>query len=221
MLILLAGGLVALGPEIYRLAGNPASETSASPVASPSVSKTASVAPIKVAPLKKLKPPQLFALSPNPITGTTLKKIKRLKGVVSLESVGAATVEFNGRRLQALAVNPSTFRAYTSKVTAESDVVWQRIAEGGLAISFSTDINGAQPGDRIMSGARSMYIAAQADTGLRVVDVILSLEVGKALGVPEKNALLVHAPTTDSVELREAILKILPTSSQVALVSMH
>lgn len=219
--VVAASAIVTLGPEIERLAGNPRPEASSSPAASPSTSKSVSAVPAKVAPLRQLKPPQIFALSSKAMDEATLARIKRLRGVISLEPVGAATIEVNGRHVQALAVNPSTFRAYTIKVTAESDIVWQSVANGGLAVSFSTDINGAQPGDRIMSGTHSLYIAAQANTGIQAIDIVLSLEVGKLLGMRERNALLVHAPTANSVELREAILKILPAQSQVAAISLR
>lgn len=174
-----------------------------------------------VAPLSKLHKPNLFVLTRKPFTDEMLRKVAKLSGVRALELADAASITLDGKRVQTLAVNPSTFRSYTPKVTASSDALWQNVAAGDVAVSFVLGNDGGLPlHSRVAAGsARQLRIGAYATTGFGAVDAVVSRDVGRALGLPRDNALIVSAPKADSDTLRKRILQALGKGTQVAEVN--
>ncbi|MEV0230006.1 C40 family peptidase [Nonomuraea sp. NPDC050786] len=173
-----------------------------------------------VAPLKKLHKPNLFVLTRKPFTNELLQKVAKLRGVRALELADAASITLDGKRVQTLAVNPSTFRSYTPKVTASSDPLWQNVAAGDVAVSFVLGNDGGLTLHRRVAGpAGTLRIGAYATTGFGAVDAVVSKDVGRALGLPRDNALIVSAPDANSDTLRKSILKVLPKGTQVAMVN--
>ncbi|MFI7126211.1 C40 family peptidase [Nonomuraea sp. NPDC050153] len=173
-----------------------------------------------VEPLKKLHKPNLFVLTRKPFTNELLRKVAKLRGVRALELADAASVMLDDKRVQTLAVNPSTFRSYTPKVTASSDALWQNVAAGDVAVSFVLGNDGGLAlHRRVASPAGTLRIGAYATTGFGAVDAVVSKNVGRILGLPHDNALIVSAPDTNSDVLRKAILKRLPKGTQVAMVN--
>ncbi|MFC4008265.1 C40 family peptidase [Nonomuraea purpurea] len=176
------------------------------------------VMPVK--PLGNLHKPNLFVLTRKPFTNELLQKVAKLRGVRALELADAASVMLDDKRVQTLAVNPSTFRAYTPKVTASSDALWQNVAAGDVAVSFVLGNDGGLPlHSRVAAPSGQLRIGAYATTGFGAVDAVVSKDVGRALGLPRDNALIVSAPKADSDALRKAILKALPKGTQVAMVN--
>ncbi|NUP67198.1 MAG: C40 family peptidase [Nonomuraea sp.] len=173
-----------------------------------------------VAPLRALHKPNLFVLTRKPFTEELLRKVAKLPGVRALELADAASITLDGKRVQTLAVNPSTFRAYTPKVTASSDPLWQNVAAGDVAVSFVLGSDGGLAlHSRVSGPAGPLRIGAYATTGFGAVDAVISKDTGRLLRLPRDNALIVSAPKTDSGKLREAILDALPKGTQVATVN--
>ncbi|MEU5865595.1 MULTISPECIES: C40 family peptidase [unclassified Nonomuraea] len=173
-----------------------------------------------VTPLGKLRKPNLFVLTRKPFTQELLRKVARLRGVRALELADAASISLDGKRVQTLAVNPSTFRAYTPKVTASSDALWQNVASGDVAVSFVLGNDGGLAlHSRVSGPAGPLRIGAYATTGFGAVDAVVSKETGRRLRLPRDNALIVSAPGTNSDALRRAILAAMPKGTQVATVN--
>ncbi|MGN9840772.1 C40 family peptidase [Nonomuraea sp. H19] len=173
-----------------------------------------------VAPLRKLHKPNLFVLTRKPFTNELLQKVAKLRGVRALELADAASVTLDGKRVQTLAVNPSTFRSYTPKVTASSDALWQNVAAGDVAVSFVLGSDGGLTLHRHVDGpAGPLRIGAYATTGFGAVDAVVSKNVGRTLGLPRDNALIVSAPDANSATLRDKILDVLPKGTQVVMVN--
>ena len=174
-----------------------------------------------VAPLRKLHKPNLFVLTRKPFTQEMLEKVAKVPGVRALELADAASIMLDGKRVQTLAVDPSTFRAYTPKVTAASDALWQNIAAGDVAVSFVLGNDGGLAlHSRVSAGpSLQLRVGAYATTGFGAVDAVVSKDVGRRLGLPRDNALIVSAPKADSEVLRKRILARLPKGTQIALVN--
>ncbi|GAA4925896.1 cell wall-associated NlpC family hydrolase [Nonomuraea thailandensis] len=174
-----------------------------------------------VQPLSKLHKPNLFVLTSKPFTNEMLQKVARLSGVRALELADAASVTLDGKRVQTLAVNPSTFRSYTPKVTASSDALWQNVAAGDVAVSFVLGNDGGLSlHSRVSAGsAGQLRIGAYATTGFGAVDAVVSKQVGRSLGLPRDNALIVSAPKANSDTLRKRIMRALGKGTQVAMVN--
>jgi cell wall-associated NlpC family hydrolase len=147
-----------------------------------------------------------------------IERVRRWKDVGSLEVVDAARATFDGRRVGTIGVNPSTFRAYTPKPTAGSDVLWRRVAAGEVAVSFGLGTDGGLAlGSRVDSQGRAIRVGAHATMGLDAVDAVVSQSTARALGLPRSNALLISAPKADWTRLRDALRKALPRGTQVVV----
>jgi hypothetical protein len=144
----------------------------------------------------------------------------KLRGVQAVETAGAATVSLDGRQVQTLGVDPSTFRAFTPKLTAKSDRFWQTLAYGELAVSSSLGDDGIAPGDLVTSAGREFRIGASGDIGIPSIDMIISKETAQKLGVLERNVLIVSAPSADPDQLRGNLHKILPKGTQVVRLNL-
>ncbi|MET8869761.1 C40 family peptidase [Nonomuraea sp. NPDC004580] len=203
-------------PKQSLLAQKRPERVQASPTASPT---GPAVQP--VAPLSKLHKPNLFVLTRKPFTQELLQKVAKVPGVRALELADAASIMLDGKRVQTLAVNPSTFRAYTPKVTASSDALWQNVAAGDVAVSFVLGNDGGLPLHSRVSAGQSLHlrVGAYATTGFGAVDAVVSKDIGRSLGLPRDNALIVSAPKANSDVLRKRILARLPKGTQVAMVN--
>ncbi|WP_084259619.1 serine/threonine-protein kinase [Microtetraspora malaysiensis] len=188
-------------------------DTGATPNKQPDSPKS----PMSVTPLKTLKTPHLFAIAPSAIPRKSITKIEHLRGVLNLEVVDAASVELDGTQTQTLGVDPSTFRSYTPRTTAKSDALWENLANGELLVSFTfSGKTGIAPGETVAGSGRNLRIGASAPISLGSIDALVSRETARTLGIPRGNALVISAPDANINELRNALLKVLPSGSQVA-----
>ncbi|GAA3837987.1 hypothetical protein GCM10022226_70200 [Sphaerisporangium flaviroseum] len=182
--------------------------------------QTRSQAQTQVAPLVALRKPHLFVVTPRSLSAAAVRKVKARRDVKDVEVVNAAEVMMDGKRVQTMGVDPSTFRAYTPRSTARSDALWNSVAAGDIAVSFTLGNDGGVAlGSTITGGGRKLRVGAYATMGMGMINAVVSRQVATSLGIPERNALLVSAPGIDSTRLRLRLLKILPKGSQVALIN--
>jgi peptidoglycan DL-endopeptidase CwlO len=178
------------------------------------------VPPTTVAPLKKLIASQLFVVADHPLSAQEVAKVRHQKGVTGTEVVDAAEVRMDGKRVQTMGVDPSTFRPYAPSPTAKSDALWANIATGDMAVSFDLGKDGGlKLGSTVDGGGRPLRVGAYATVGMGSISAVVSKQTARALGIPEGNALVVSAPKTDSRTLRTKLLKTLPKGSQVATIN--
>ncbi|MDF5754756.1 C40 family peptidase [Spongiactinospora sp. TRM90649] len=173
-----------------------------------------------VRPLGDLHAPHLFAVTRRPLTQAALSKVTALHGVRAVEVADAAEVAIDGKRVQTLGVDPSTFRAFTPRPTAKSDALWGNIAGGDAAVSFVLGNDGGLSlGRTVNAGNRTLRVGAYATMGMGSIDAVVSRPTARSLGIPQNNALVVSAPKKDTAKLRRALLRALPKGSQVATIN--
>ncbi|WP_245647187.1 C40 family peptidase [Microtetraspora niveoalba] len=176
--------------------------------------------PPSVAPLKKLRDPHLFVVARKPLPPDAVAKVRAVKGVAAAEVTDAADVMVDGKRVQTLGVDPSTFRPFTPKTTARSDALWNNVASGEVAISFDLGQDGGiKLGSTVTGGRLRLRVGAYATMGMGSISAVVSRQTARSLGIPEGNALVVSAPKVDSGKLRKKLLKVLPKGSQVATIN--
>ncbi|MFJ2028852.1 C40 family peptidase [Streptosporangium sp. NPDC087985] len=176
--------------------------------------------PPPVAPLTSIHRPHLFVVATRPLSSAVVAKIAQVTGVRAVERADAAEVGMDGKRVQTLGVNPSTFRAYTPKPTARSDRLWRNISAGEIAVSFVLGNDGGMPlGKSVTTARQTLRVGAYATMGMGAIDAVVSRQTARALGIPENNALVVSAPKVDSAKLRRTLLRILPRGSQIATIN--
>jgi len=207
-----AGGQSAASDPVY-----PGAERSGSqPV---TVSRLARSAPA-MPPLRRLAPADLFVVAPATLSPAVVAAIRRLPGVGAVLPLDAARIQMDGKLTATLGVDPAAFRAFAARPTAQSAGLWQNVAAGGVAISYTMGKLDRLPlgRDVRVSGRRveELPLAGLGTVGIGGVDAVVSDAVARSLGMPADNAIVISAPHAELSSLTKQIQKALPRSASVA-----
>jgi len=199
LLLGLAGLTGCVGDEA---AGGPPTASGSPATSAPSTS-TASTAPTGspdpeptgVGPRKgALRAADLLVFSQDTLTPRMVARIEALPGVRSVERLSMAQVSIENRALNLVAVDPATYRNYTPAESAELQELWDRVADGEIALAgkWRKRVPDADGYLRLGSGkeAPSVPIAGYREQIPRV-DAVVDTAVGQKLGMRPGNALLV------------------------------
>jgi peptidoglycan DL-endopeptidase CwlO len=176
-------------------------------------------APPRVAPLHGLRQADLLVVAPFSLSSQVLAAVSRLRGVTSADPIEAAKVTIDGTPEAVLGVDPSTFRGYAAGPTAASDPLWQGVADGGVAVSYTMGTL-----DRLALGrlvtvtgrqAERLPVVAFGTVGIGGVDAVVSDSVARSLGMPAANAIVISAPLASVTALVAQIKPILPPGAGV------
>ncbi|MGI8330650.1 C40 family peptidase [Actinomadura scrupuli] len=178
-----------------------------------------------VAPLRQRLSPHVLVAGGSTLPPAVIAKIRRYKGVKGVEVVDAVQALVGGKRVGLLGVEPSTFRSYTPKPTAESDALWRNVAAGDVAVSFLLGKDGGlQLDSRVPIGGKTRQVqtrvGAYATMGIGEVDGVVSHTVARSLGMPSGNALLISAPKVKLDRLNKWLTKkVLPKGAKPMLLN--
>lgn len=194
--------------------------TPSPPVADP----TALRGDVEVAPLKDPRSAEYFVVSQETLPASLVRQIQQLDDVADVETVDAARVQIDGQATSVLGVDPSSFRAYAPEPSAESDDIWQGIAEGHLALSHDLgEERDLDLGSNVtVQGGRADIVKqvwTHATSGIAGIDVLASRDVAAELGFPEGNAVIVSAPEADLWELHDALSELLGEDASLQLLA--
>jgi cell wall-associated NlpC family hydrolase len=165
-------------------------------------------------------PADMLVVDPTSLPASVLRRLRRLAGVVAAVPVDAGRVKVNGVFVNVLGVDPTAFRPFAARPTAASTTLWDNIAAGGMAISYTM---GRQ--DRLslnkpvrVTGSRrlKMPVAGFGTVGIGGVDAVVSNGVARSLGLPSANAIIISAPNARLDVLMRKIKKLLPAAASVA-----
>jgi peptidoglycan DL-endopeptidase CwlO len=172
-----------------------------------------------VARMGALRTPDVFVVSPKGLPRHTLTSVLRLHGVTAAVSVDAARLRLNGKLVAMLGVNPSTFRDFAARPMAASNRLWQSVANGAIAASYTMGKLDKLPlgGKVTVAGIKreKLRVGSLATVGISGVDAVVSDTVAHSLGFPDGNALLVSAPHTNLATLVSQIRRVVPKSAGV------
>ncbi|WP_395111480.1 C40 family peptidase [Actinomadura sp. SCN-SB] len=175
-----------------------------------------------VAPLKERLTPHLLVSAPSSLPQDVVAKVRALKDVRAAEVADAARTAFAGSRVGLLGIDPSTFRNYTPRPTAQSDALWRNVAAGDIAVSFTLGTDGAvRLGSQTPIGGtgsrpqRTIRVGALATMGISDVDAVVSRDTARELGLPTGNALLISARSSDPGSLTSRLRKLLPRQAKI------
>jgi hypothetical protein len=173
----------------------------------------------KVAPLHGLRQADLLVVAPFSLSGQVRAAVSRLPGVTSTVAIEAAMVMINGRYVAVLGVDPSTFRGYAARPTAASDSLWQDVADGGVAVSYTmgTLDRLSLGGEVTVAGSTQerLPVVAFGTVGIGGVDAVVSDAVARSLGMPAGNAIVVSAPPAGVAALEARVKEVLPRGAAV------
>jgi cell wall-associated NlpC family hydrolase len=173
-----------------------------------------------VLPLGGLHPADLLVIAPTALPAATLPAISKLPGVSAVSVVDAARIQVNGTFVATLGVDPSTFRAFTAKPTAESTLLWQNVADGAIAVSYLMGQQENLPlgGTVTVTGTQTeqLRVGGFGTVGITGVDAVVSDQVARSLGIPAGNAIVISAPTARLSVLIQQVQRLLPKDAAVA-----
>ncbi|USY23223.1 NlpC/P60 family protein [Nocardiopsis exhalans] len=189
---------------------------------------TADVAELKrdayVAPFREARSVEYFAVAAEKLPREAVDAVRDIDGVENVLTVDAARVEIDGEPTSVLGVNPSSFRNHAPKPSAESDEIWQGVAEGHIALSKEVGTEreldiGSEVTLAGGNGEVPLEVWTHATSGIAGIDALVSRELSRELGMPEGNALVISAPDTDLWDLHEELEEILGEDASLQLVA--
>ncbi|WP_243712898.1 lytic transglycosylase domain-containing protein [Actinomadura sp. 6K520] len=177
----------------------------------------------QVAPLERVVPPDVLAVGGAAISTAKIKKIAKLSQVGDVLAVAGGAVQLQGRQVNALAVDPSDFRAWTPPGTAKKTELWEALAGDQFVVSpaASEQLQLAK-GTRYPVVGRTMpslTMGGSGSLGLPGIDLLVSRKSGTDMGLIPNVAVLVNAPGTDPAKVAKAVTKILGPGTDV--VNLH
>lgn len=162
----------------------------------PSASVPATVA-AHTAPRKLLRA-DVMVVAQKALAAKDVARVARLRGVQAARAVDAARIRVNGKFAAVLGVDPDTFRAFAAGPTASSSSLWQNVANGAIAVSYTMGKQDRLPlgGTVQVTGRtmRSLRVAGFGTVGIGGVNAVISQTQAQALGFPAGNAIVVSAP---------------------------
>jgi cell wall-associated NlpC family hydrolase len=162
----------------------------------PTASVPATVA-AHTAPRKLLRA-DVMVVAQKALAAKDVARVARLRGVQAARAVDAARIRVNGKFAAVLGVDPDTFRAFAAGPTASSSSLWQNVANGAIAVSYTMGKQDRLPlgGTVQVAGRtmRSLRVAGFGTVGIGGVDAVISQTQAQALGFPAGNAIVVSAP---------------------------
>ena len=174
---------------------------------------------VPVAPLRGLKQADLLVVAPFSLSPRVRSAVARQPGVTSTEPIEAARIKINGAFAAVLGVNPSSFRGYAAPSTAASTKLWQGVASGGVAVSYTMGtLDKLSLGGVVTVSGRPrqrLPVVAFGTVGIGGVDAVVSDSVARSLGMPARNALVVSAPADQVASLAGRIKAALPRGASV------
>jgi peptidoglycan DL-endopeptidase CwlO len=174
----------------------------------------------QVLPLGTLHPADLLVIAPTTLPSTAVTAVSKLAGVAAVSLVDAARIQVNGSYVATLGVDPSTFRAFTATPTADSTPLWQNVADGDIAVSYTMGQQDNLPlgGTVTVAGAQTeqLRVGAYGTVGITGVDAVVSDPVARSLGMPAGNAIVISAPSARLSVLMQQVTQVLPKGASVA-----
>jgi hypothetical protein len=157
----------------------------------------------------KVRPAELVVTGRSSLPPRVLSRIERTQGVAAAVTLSMATAPVGERMVTVAAVDPSAYRRFTPDVTARADAVWQRIAEGDLAITpeLADEIDHPLGGDLMLgneAGSLTLRVGAKASMPPKIDAVVNEARAGQ-LGMVPGNAVLIATDGTDTAAVAERL----------------
>lgn len=182
--------------------------------ADPAVQLAASSA-TTVEPLRALRQADLLIVSSTSLSTSALNAVLHHPAVTSAEQIEAVRMRIDGTYMAVLGVDPSVFRSYAERPTASSNSLWDGVANGDVAVSYTMGtMDHLKLGGTVSAAGKTtenLKVAAFGTMGIGGVDAVVSNAVATSLGMPAGNAIVVSASSSaDLTSLATALGKLLP-----------
>jgi peptidoglycan DL-endopeptidase CwlO len=178
-----------------------------------------SAAEPKVAPLRRTVQADLLIVAPFSLSESLAAKVGRIPGVVASERIEAVRMSVNGSLTAVLGVDPSVFREFAARPTGASNALWQGVAGGGIAVSYTMGTEDKiRLGGTVTAAGRTtqqLRVAAFGTLGIGGVNAVVSDATARALGAPAGNAIVVSVAPSDFTAAAAAAGRLIPKGAGV------
>jgi len=217
------GGL----PEVRPVTGNApvvpalALGAGAHPLAAPAVPavRPATGRPPAVAPLRRTLQADLLIVAPFSLPRGLAAAVSRLPGVTAAEQIEAVRMRIDGAYTSVLGVDPSVFRTFAARPTGASDALWEGVASGGVAVSYTMGKLDRLPlGGTVTAAGRTtrrLPVVAFGTMGIGGVNAVVSDAVARSLGAPAGNAIVVSTRSGQFTADAAAVGRLVPRGASV------
>jgi hypothetical protein len=156
----------------------------------------------------------LLVSARTPLSRHQLRALRRVAGVRRTQSVMAGWASIDRHPAFVVGVDPRAFRAWTPKLTADSDALWSSVGRGELTASFDMGQNAKLPLGQTVSvgshtGVTPIRLGAFASVGMAGVDAVVSDSRAAQIGLSRRSGLLISAPKADPLSVRKAVVAII------------
>jgi hypothetical protein len=156
---------------------------------------------------------------------STIENIKKIKGVVAVETFSMGQFYVDEDEVTYAAVDPATFRRYAPPGTAQTEAVWARVADGEIAVEPAIGRK-LQRQDGYMrlgneSSAKEIHIGAYAElldpTKARRINAVVNYKWASKLGMRKDNAMLLGMDETSPQSIRKQLQQYAGTKASVQI----
>ncbi|HEV8277007.1 MAG TPA: NlpC/P60 family protein [Streptosporangiaceae bacterium] len=170
---------------------------------------------------RKLLSADVLVVSHDPLPSGVVAKVRGLRGVRAAEPVEAARVRVNGAVAAVLGVDPSAFRRFAARPTASRSALWQSVADGAIAVSYTMGRQAKLPAGSLVqvSGRQleTLRVGGLGTVGIAGVDAVVSRTVARSLGFPAGNAIVISTHRARLSALKSRIKAVVPRKAAVEL----
>src|SRR5689334_8877220 len=164
----------------------------------------------------KFKPPlrsaDILVTSQTPLSKRVVSALKNIHGVVAAEQFSMATFYAEEQPVVYAAVNPSTFRRFTPGPTATYQEVWDRLADGEIALTPQLHKSLPLVNDFVSigndQGAQQAHVGSYADlVQYSRIGALVNERWAAKLGMPSGNAMLLSTGLKDPAPVLKVVRK--------------
>ena len=175
--------------------------------------------PPAVAPLRRTLQADLLIVAPRTLPHSVLTAVSRLPGVTAIEQIEAVRMRINGAYTAVLGVDPSVFRTFAARPTGASNALWDGVASGGIAVSYTMGkLDKLTLGGTVAATGRTakrLRVVAFGTMGIGGVNAVMSDSVARSLGAPAGNAIVVSTRASDFTADAAAARRLIPRGAGV------
>ncbi|MFL6106846.1 MAG: M15 family metallopeptidase [Marmoricola sp.] len=222
--VLLLAGCGGTAPKDPKAAAHDSASSSVSATPSSTLADVAMPEP------GTFKPPiysaDILVQSQDPLTPKLLARAKGLKSVVATEQFSLASFYSEEDEVAYAAVDPKTFRHFATSVTAQTPEVWNRVADGEIAITPQLKQELSTTNDSVRMGndddAETAHIGAFAPLVDRSkISAVVNERWADKLHMVKGNALLVSTGENSPLTAQKALRKAVGNRGSVTLLALH
>jgi len=235
--VLLSAAGVALAPVVtHRAPATDAAMPATTPVVLPVADRTTAASrsqlrpapPLHythpqqpVSPLRSLTAPDVLVELGFAATPAQVDRLRHAAGVQAVAVLDAGKVRTPFADIYAVGVDPSEFRGFTPRLTAQSDALWQSVARGEMAVanSYAGRMGSRFGGYLPVKGGvqQDLRLGAFASFGIPGAEAVVDRATARAIGLSPDHRLLIAAPRLSLDELRALARGVLGQGVQVDL----